>query len=73
MKTLIVTMIVTIAFASIFATSATAKTERTRTADAYSNESTVNLDTAVICSGAVLTDPDHRIRAGFQRDCVHYR
>jgi hypothetical protein len=67
------TLIAAITFASILAMPVMAKTERTRTTDVYSNESTINLERSVICGGAVLTDPDHRVRAGLQRDCGHYR
>jgi hypothetical protein len=59
------TLIATLALASIVATSAVAKTEKTRAVQVEANNS-------VTCGRVVLTDPDSGIRAGFLRDCAHY-
>ena len=59
------TFIAVVALASIVATSALAKTERTRATH-------VEPDNSVICGRYVLTDPDPGIRAWFRRDCSHY-
>ena len=59
------TLIAALAVATILATSAVAKTEKTPA---------THLDTAntVTCGHVVLADPDSRIRADFQRNCDQY-
>ena len=59
------TLIAVLALASIVATSAVAKTEKTRAVQAEANNS-------VTCGRVVLTDPDPAIRAGLLRDCAHH-
>jgi hypothetical protein len=59
------TLIATLAIASILATSAIAKTEKSRAIQAEPTNS-------VVCGRIILTDPDPGIRAGFLRDCSHY-
>jgi len=59
------TLIATFALASILATSAIAKTEKARATSVEPNNS-------VTCGRYVLTDPDPRIRADFQRNCDQY-
>jgi hypothetical protein len=58
-------LIATLTLTSILATSAIAKTEKTRA---------THVDTAntVACGHVVLADPDSRIRADFQRNCDQY-
>jgi hypothetical protein len=59
------TLITALALASIVATSAVAKIEKTRSLNFESNNS-------VVCGRVVLTDPDPAIRAQLQRDCAHH-
>jgi hypothetical protein len=59
------TLIATLAIASILATSAIAKSERSRAIP-------VEPTNSVVCGRIILTDPDPGIRAGFLRDCSHY-
>jgi len=59
------TLITALALASIVATSAVAKIEKTRSLNFESNN-------AVACGRVVLTDPDPAIRAQLQRDCAHH-
>jgi hypothetical protein len=59
------TLIATLALASIVATSAVARTEKTRATHVEPNNS-------VICGHAVLGDPDPGIRAGLLHDCAQH-
>ena len=59
------TLITALALASIVATSAVAKIEKTGSLNFESNNS-------VVCGRVVLTDPDPAIRAQLQRDCTHH-
>jgi hypothetical protein len=59
------TLIVTITFAAILVTSATAKTEKARPLQVESNST-------VACGHIFLTDPDLAIRSSFRRECGHY-
>jgi hypothetical protein len=65
------TLTITIALASMIATSAVAKTDRTRTG-VGPNQSTNELSRSAYCGRSVLTDPDPRIRAVFLRDCAYH-
>jgi hypothetical protein len=66
------TLTITIVLASIIATSAVAKTDRTRTPSVEPNQSTNELSRSAFCGRSVLTDPDPRIRAVFLRDCAYH-
>jgi hypothetical protein len=59
------TLIAMLALASIVATSAVAKTEKTRASHVEPNNS-------VVCGRAVLADPDPGIRAGLLHDCAQH-
>jgi hypothetical protein len=59
------TLIATLALASIVATSAVAKTEKTRASHVEPNNS-------VTCGHAGLADPDPGIRAALVRDCAQH-
>jgi hypothetical protein len=59
------TLITALALASIVATSAVAKIDKTRSLSVESNNS-------VACSRVVLTDPDPAIRAQLLRDCAQH-
>jgi hypothetical protein len=62
----------TIVLVSIFATSAVAKTDRTRTTGLEPNQSANELGRSAYCGRTVLTDPDPRIRAASLRDCAYH-
>jgi hypothetical protein len=62
--------ITTCAIASILATSAVAKTERTPASRVEPDNSVI--ESSVTCGRVVLTDPDTRIRSAFLRDCAHH-
>jgi hypothetical protein len=66
------TLTITIALASMLATSAVAKTDRTRTPGVEPNQSTNEFSRSAYCGRSVLTDPDPRIRAVFLRDCAYH-
>jgi hypothetical protein len=66
------TLTITIVLASMIATPAVAKTDRTRTPGVESNQSANELSTSAYCGRSVLTDPDPRIRAVFLRDCAYH-
>jgi hypothetical protein len=60
----------TFAIASILATSAVAKVERSPASRVEPVNSAI--ENSVTCGRAVLTDPDTRIRSALLRDCAHY-
>jgi hypothetical protein len=61
------TLIVTLALASILATSAIAKTEKAR-----AGQVGITANNSVNCGRLVLTDPDPAIRGSFARECMHH-
>jgi hypothetical protein len=72
MEEFVMKTLITIALVSIIATSAVAKTDRTRASGVEPNQSTNELSRSAYCGRTVLTDPDSRIRAAFLRDCAYH-
>lgn len=65
-------LIVAFALASILATSAIAKTEKSPYTPVNSNSSAFEYNASVTCGRVVLSDPDPGIRAQIRRDCTQH-